>query len=77
MLIRLKYSGLPTAGIKENKLEVEIPAGSTVEDLLLAAWGKTELPESANFVVNNTIASPKTVLNDNDEVMVLRLLNGG
>jgi len=77
MLIRLKYSGLPTAGITENNLQVEIPAGSNVEELVLAAWGKTELPASANIVVNNSIASLKTVLNDNDEVMVLRLLNGG
>ena len=77
MLVRLKYSGPPTAGVDMNKLQVEIPAGSTVEELVLAAWGKTVPRESMNYVVNNSIASLKTVLSENDDVMVLRLLSGG
>jgi len=77
MVVRLKYHGPPTAGITRNNFSMEIPAGSTVEELLLAAWGKTELHKSASFLVNNTRATLKTVLNENDEVIALRLLSGG
>ena len=77
MFVRLKCYGSPAAGIDRKDLMMDIPAGSTVEALLLAAWGKTELLEHASFLVNNTRAALKTVLNENDEVTVLRLLSGG
>ena len=76
MIVRLKYYGTPVAGIDRNNLSMEIPAGSTVEGLISAAWGKTELLK-ASFLVNNTQAALKTTLNENDEVIVLRPLNGG
>ena len=77
MIVRLKYYGTPTAGVEKTDSPAEIPAGSTVEGLLLAAWGKTELLKAASFLVNNTQATLKTILNENDEVIVLRPLNGG
>ena len=77
MLVRLKYVGIPTAGIDKTDLSVEIPAGSTVEELFSAAWGNAVLIKSASYLVNNTQASLKTSLNENDEVMVLKPLSGG
>jgi len=77
MLVKLKYFGIPTAGIEKTGSSAEIPAGSTVEDLLSAVWGKTERFKSASFLVNHTQASLKTTLDENDEVMILRPLNGG
>jgi len=77
MVVRLKYYGPPTAGVDRTDLQVEIPADSTVEGLLQAAWGKTSLLESASFLVNNSRATLQTALNENDEVVALRLLRGG
>ena len=77
MFVKLKYYGTSIAGVEKTNYSTEIPAGSTVEELLLAAWGIKEKLKSVNFLVNNTQASRKTTLNENDEVMVLRPLNGG
>ena len=77
MVVKLKYYGTPVAGVDRNNLSMEIPAGSTVEGLLSVALGKTELPGAMSFLVNNTQASLKTTLNENDEVIALRPMNGG
>jgi len=77
MVVKLKYYGPPTAGIDRTNYSMDIPAGSTVEGLLSAILGSTWKPKPVSFLVNNTQASLTTVLNENDEVMVLKMIHGG
>jgi len=77
MRVRVKFFGIPAAGVDRNDFIAEIPAGSTVEGMLRTVWDETELYKTASFMVNKTRATLKTVLNENDEVMILRVLSGG
>ena len=77
MVVKLKYYGPPAAGIDRTNYSTDIPDGSTVDGLLSAILGNTGRSKSASYLVNNTQASLTTVLNENDEVMVLKMIHGG
>ena len=77
MVVKLKCFGLPATGVDRTNYSAEIPAGSTVEGLLSAVLGNAGIPKSASYLVNNTQASITTILNENDEVIVMRPITGG
>ena len=77
MHVRVKFIGIPEAGIDRGGVAAEIPEGSTVEGMLISVMGDSKPYKTMNFIVNKSMASLETVLKENDEVMVLRVLAGG
>jgi sulfur carrier protein ThiS len=59
-----------------DRLEVELPVGSRVADLL----GKLEIeihPDSLLLAVNGRVAEPERFLEDGDEVNLMPAISGG
>ena len=77
MLVRVKFIGIPESGIDRSGVAAEIPEGSTVEGMLISVMGDAKPYRTMNFIVNKSRASMETILKENDEVMVLRVLAGG
>ena len=75
MFVRVKFIGIPKAGI--DRSVAEIPANSTIEGMLTSVLGDAKPFKTMNFMVNKARASLETVLKENDEVMVMRVYNGG
>ena len=62
------------------ELDLELPAGSTVSELIKlvrAQPGARQLPESPAVAVNQAYASADTVLQDGDEVAFIPPVAGG
>ena len=64
--------------------KIELPEGSTIEEMLDIAFDKHKFEDYminvlnlAVFLVNESIADKSTVLKDGDEVIVLNSLGGG
>lgn len=64
--------------------KIELPEGSTIEEMLDKAFDKHKFEDYminvlnlAVFLVNESIADKSTVLKDGDEVIVLNSLGGG
>src|ERR671916_496907 len=72
------------AGLREragtDRLEVELPAGATVADLL-AAMGETPVgalaPRACVVAVNRTYAAPGDAIAEGDEVALVPPVSGG
>ena len=77
MHVRVKFIGIPEAGIDRSGIAAEIPDYSTVEGMLISVMGDAKPYKTMNFIVNKSRATMDTVLKENDEVMVLRVLAGG
>lgn len=78
MIIKVKYFGL----ITENLIsEIKLPEGNNVSNLLEYLGNiepkSKDILKRATILVNKTNANLQTVLNDNDEVMILTVLGGG
>lgn len=62
----------------EARREVELPAGSTVGDLLATlASGGLSLPDGGRVAVNREYASEERSLEDGDEVALIPPVAGG
>lgn len=62
----------------ERDREVDLPAGSTVGDLLRALAGEgTDLPGEASVAVNHAYAGRDHALSDGDEVALIPPVSGG
>lgn len=84
MIIKLKYTGILTSLIGNEMKKIELPEGSTIEEMLDIAFDKHKFEDYminvlnlAVFLVNESIADKSTVLKDGDEVIVLNSLGGG
>lgn len=79
MNITIKSLGIPVASLSSNAQQIELPTGTTIEQLL-RMFSKNEDYEklkTAKIMVNNISADERTVLNDGDEVIIMRVLGGG
>ena len=78
MVIKIKYFGLIT-----NKLEseAELPEGSNVIDLLNHLFvqhpNNKDILSRSTILINKSKAELNSILNENDEVMILAVLGGG
>jgi molybdopterin synthase catalytic subunit len=62
----------------DRSRQVDLPAGSTVGDLLRALAGQgTELPGEASVAVNHAYAGRDQALSDGDEVAFIPPVSGG
>ncbi|HVI41713.1 MAG TPA: MoaD/ThiS family protein [Anaerovoracaceae bacterium] len=84
MTIKIKYFGILTSHISGETKELDLPVGSTIEEMLDIAFNKDKFEDSvikvlksAVFLVNKSIADKSTILKDKDEVIVLNALGGG
>lgn len=81
MRIRLLLFALYRDLVDQNEVEVELPAGATVSDLVRAlrarGGGWARLPEEPVAAVNREYATPETALADGDEVALLPPVAGG
>ena len=61
------------------RLEIEVPAGTSVEELLrrLREEEGVDLPPDAAVAVNRSYASPSTGLSEGDEVAIVPPVAGG
>lgn len=78
MVIRIKYFGLITDNLAT---EANMPNGSNISKLIEYLIShepklKNTLKRST-ILVNKSKADLQTILNDNDEVMILTVLGGG
>ncbi len=70
------YRELLPEGAKGNKIEIDIPVGSTVSDVL-SQFG-VPLDESSVIVINGLTTLPlSTILMDGDEVAAFSAVAGG
>ena len=80
MLVKIKFFGLPV-GFAENEFSADVADSATIGDLIEAISAndvkKTELLRNSVFLVNKSKSGLKTVLHDNDEVFIMRVLGGG
>ena len=64
-----------------DMLPVTLPEGANIAALVATLAEQLDQPslrtERALFIVNQTNATPQTVLQDGDEVLMLHLLGGG
>lgn len=78
MRIKLKHFGLGTIDLPEY---MELPEGTNIEEFVYLIQKNVEIPSeylsTSTFLVNNSKADKNTVLNDGDEVLILRPLGGG
>ena len=81
MTIRLLYFGVLKDFFEAERDVVELPAGSSVEDLLiqLKAQAASDLPiwKAMAVAVNRDYAELATPLHDGDEVALLPPVSGG
>lgn len=76
IFIKVRCTGYIAAGLGFRESVIELPEGSTVQDLLK----KLSPPVSFSWIavsINGKIKDKKTVLNENDQVLVLPLGGGG
>jgi len=71
------------AGMANIKGKFDLPEGATLDTLLQKCAGDGRFTvgyeglKTANFLVNNHLATLDTVLREGDEVLILRPLGGG
>jgi len=81
-MIKLKYYGVNPALCGHEPQQVELPAYSTIEQLVNIISDKIQDPvdvllQSAVFLVNKSNAKKNTTLADGDEVFILYGIAGG
>ncbi|WP_042462735.1 MoaD/ThiS family protein [Neobacillus dielmonensis] len=82
MIIHYYYFGVPIPSLTHEKQAVEIPSGTTI-DQLMKVIGETiedsasEFLNKASFLVNKMGAKREAVLKDGDEVVILYPIGGG
>ena len=78
MVIKIKYFGFITNNLDS---ETVLKEGSYISDLLnhlnKQYPNNKDMLNKATILVNKSKAVSNTVLNDNDEVMILNVLGGG
>lgn len=82
MVIKFSYFGISTPILSQEKQEIELPAGATVEQLVYSISDRvedavSEILSAASFIVNNIGAAKDTVLHDEDDVIILYAIGGG
>lgn len=82
MNVHIKSLGLTSVFLKNSLNSVDLPEGSTVEDLLssiVITEEGTELSllKAATFLVNKENANRETILNDGDEIIIMLRMAGG
>ena len=79
--VKVRFFAAPREGIGKGEIEVEIPAGSTVGDLIdLLTEEYPALRPYTRFVsvaVNRAYVGMQSVLHDGDEVACLPPVGGG
>ena len=79
--VRVKFFAAPKEALGTGKIELELPAGSTVEDLIdLLKEKHPVLGAYVRFIsvaVNRTYVGMQTELHDRDEVACLPPVGGG
>ncbi|WP_077212010.1 MoaD/ThiS family protein [Bacillus dakarensis] len=82
MKVIYRYFGVPVPVLTDEKKEIEIGIGSTIDELMNVLCAdmeeaSSEMLQKATFLVNNIGAKRETVLNDNDEIIILNPIGGG
>lgn len=82
MKVIYRYFGVPVPALTDEKKELEMVNGSTIDELMNVLCAdmeeaSNEMLKKATFLVNNIGAKRKTVLNDHDEIIILNPIGGG
>jgi len=79
--VRVRFFAAPREALDTGELEMEIPEGSTVEDLLNILRDRYPVLDSyvrfLNVAVNRAYVGMQTELHDGDEVACLPPVGGG
>ncbi len=81
MMIKVKLFAIVRDRAGQSELKLELPAGSTVEDV--AAETARQFPaidrflQRAAFAINHEYVSREARLNDHDEVAIIPPVSGG
>ena len=70
----------PGIEINMTGLETELPEGTTVEEALRKYIGETGTTEEimhGTYMINRNAANLKTALSDGDELIAIKVINGG
>ena len=81
MQVQVRFLAVPPGALERTRMEVEVPSGTTVGELIDMLADKYPVLRSyARFVsaaVNRTIVGMQTELHDGDEVACLPPVGGG
>ena len=82
MRIRIRFACADLPGLSESR-ETEVPEGATVEQAIVEYSMLNHMEDSLEklpssmFLIGKKTAKLTTVLKENDELMVMRILHGG
>ena len=81
MRVRVLYFGIVRERIGQREETIELPAGSSVEDLLRTLAGRHAAfaagVASLRVAVNEEYVDSETALSENDEVAIIPPVSGG
>ena len=78
-MVKILFFGILASKTGTKELELDMPSGTTVKQLLdLLKERFKDMPDGPFvFAVNETQATLETIINDNDEVAVMPPFSGG